>query len=253
MRRLAATTIRKSRLLPLHFGLAHALDARGEFGEAAEHAAQGNALQSERWMLQGRRYDPAEHHAFVEQICAVFTPELFQRSRSYGIDTRTPIFIVGLPRSGTTLVEQILASHSQVQAAGELALVGESFEALPAICGISAGPLECVPQLDEKSAKAAARRYLDGLTNLAPGKTRVTDKMPDNYLHIGFLHLIFPYARIIHCRRDLRDIAISCWLTNFRSIRWASKEEHIAERIREYLRVTEHWQRVLPNRMLDVQ
>jgi tetratricopeptide (TPR) repeat protein len=253
MHRLAATVVRKSRLLPLHFGLAQALDERGEFAEAAAHAEKGNALQQERWLRQGRDYDPEQHRAFVEQICETFTPEFFERSRGLGVDTQLPIFILGLPRSGTTLVEQILASHSQVHAAGELPLAGECFEALPRICGITAAPLECVNHLDEKSSREAARCYLDGLSRLSSEKSRITDKMPDNYLHVGFLHLLFPQARIIHCRRDLRDIAVSCWLTSFRSIRWASKEEHIAERIQEYLRITEHWRRVLPNRMLEVQ
>jgi len=253
MRRLAGTVVRKSRLLPLHFGLAQALDARGQFAEAAEHAQKGNALQQEHWVRQGRQYDPEQHRVFVEQICETFTPEFLERSRGLGVDTQLPIFIIGLPRSGTTLVEQILASHSQVQAAGELALAGECFEALPRVCGITVAPLECVSHLDEKSVRELAQRYLDGLPRLGSGKTRITDKMPDNYLHVGFLHVLFPRARIIHCRRDLRDIAVSCWLTSFRSIRWASKEGDICERIREYLRVTEHWRRVLPHRMLEVQ
>jgi hypothetical protein len=253
MRRLANTVTRKSRLLPLHFGLAHALDARGEFAGAAEHAAKGNALQQEHWVRQGRNYDPEQHRAFVEQLCETFTPAFFERMHGVGVDTQLPIFVLGLPRSGTTLIEQIIGSHSQVHAAGELALAGECFESMPSICGIKAVPLECVPQLDERSVEEAARRYLDGLPQLGSEKPRITDKMPDNYLHVGFLHLLFPHARIIHCRRDLRDIAVSCWITNFRAIRWASTEEHIAERIREYLRVTEHWRRVLPNRMLEVQ
>ena len=253
MRRLAATVVRKSRLLPLHFGLAHALDARGEFAEAAEHTKKGNALQLERWVRQGRDYDPEQHRAFVEQLCETFTPEFFERSHGLGVDTELPIFVLGLPRSGTTLAEQILASHSQVHAAGELTFAGERFESLPNICGINATPLECIRRLDKESTGEAARRYLDRLPRLVPGKTRITDKMPDNYLNVGFLHVLFPRARIIHCRRDLRDIAVSCWITNFRSIRWASKVEHIAQRIQEYVRITEHWRRVLPDRMLEVQ
>jgi tetratricopeptide (TPR) repeat protein len=253
MRRLASTVVRESRLPPLHFGLAQALDARGEFAEAAQHAAKANALQQERWTRQGRQYNPEEHRTFVERICETFTPEFFEGSRGPGVDTQIPIFVLGLPRSGTTLVEQILASHSQVHAAGELRYIGECFDALPSICGISATPLECVRQLDDKSIVQAASRYLDRLPGIEPAKTRITDKMPDNYLHVGFVHLLFPNARIIHCRRDLRDIAVSCWLTNFRSIRWASTPEHIAERIREYVCIIGHWQRVLPNRMLELQ
>jgi tetratricopeptide (TPR) repeat protein len=253
MRRLVRTVVRKSRLLPLHFGLAQAFDARGEFAEAAQHAAQGNAMQLERWTRQGKNYNPEEHRTFVEQICETFTPEFFQRSRGFGVDSQMPIFIVGMPRSGTTLIEQILASHSEVHAAGELSFAGECFESLPKICGLSAPPLQCVSQIDDRAAEAAARNYLARLPRLAAGKTRITDKMPDNYLHVGFLHVLFPRARIIHCRRDLRDIAVSCWITNFRSIRWASKEDHIATRMREYLCVIEHWRRVLPNRMLEVQ
>ena len=253
MRRLARTVVRRSRLGPLHFGLAQALDTRGEFAEAAEHAARGNALQLERWMLQDRQYDPEQHHAFVQQLCETFTTEFIERLQVLGVDTQLPIFILGLPRSGTTLVEQILASHSRVHAAGELPFAGDCFNALPGICGFGGTSLECASHLDQRGIADAAQRYLDRLPHVGLGKTRITDKMPDNYLYVGFLHVLFPRARIIHCRRDLHDVALSCWFTNFGSIRWASKGEHIVERIREYLLVTDHWRRVLPNRMLEVQ
>ncbi len=253
MRRLASAAARESRMPALHFGLAQALDARGRFAEAAEHAEKGNVLQAERWKRRGQEYDPDEHRAFVELVRTTFTPELFERARGLGVGSELPVFIVGLPRSGTTLVEQILASHSRVEAAGELKHARECFESLPTVCGISGTPFDCIRHLDEKSAGELASRYLGELSRLGHGKTRITDKMPENYLYVGLLHLLFPNARIIHCRRDLRDVAVSCWLTNFRSIRWASKQEHIAERIYEYVRITDHWRRVLPNRMLEVQ
>lgn len=254
MRQAASTAAaRASRMLDLHFGLAQALDARGQFAEAAQHAKKGNALQAERWKRRGQEYDPNEHRAFIEQICSTFTPELFQRARGLGVDSELPVFIIGLPRSGTTLVEQVLASHSRVHAAGELKLAKECFDSLPTTCGMRATPFDCIPRLDEKGVAEAASRYLGEVSRLSRGKARVTDKMPDNYLYVGFLHLLFPHARIIHCRRDLRDVALSCWFTSFRSIRWASKQEHIAERIHEYLRISEHWRRVLPNRMLEVR
>ncbi len=254
MRRLEyIAAARASRMVPLHFGLARALDARGQFAEAAEHAKQGNALEEEGSKRRGQEYDPDGHRAFVERLCATFTPELFERCRGLGVESELPIFIVGMPRSGTTLLEQILASHSRVHAAGELKLAKESFDSLPTICGMSGTPFDCILRLDQKCAGEAASRYLGELSRLCCGKARVTDKMPDNYLYVGFLHILFPNARIIHCRRDLRDVALSCWLTRFRFIRWASKQEHIVGRIHEYLRISEHWRRVLPNRMLEVR
>jgi tetratricopeptide (TPR) repeat protein len=253
MQQLASTVTRKSGLTPLHFGLAHAYDARGDFAAAAEHAAKGNAMQDERRRRQGRQYDPEEHRAFVERLHTTFTKDLFERTHGLGVESEVPIFVLGLPRSGTTLVEQILASHSQVQGGGELPFIGQCFESLPSVCGLTASPVDCVSQLDQQLVVELAQRYLNQLPRLTDGKTRVTDKMPDNYLHIGFIHLLFPRARIIHCRRDLRDIAVSCWITSFRAIRWASREDHIAERIREYIEITEHWRRVLPSRVLEVQ
>ncbi|MGO9055965.1 MAG: tetratricopeptide repeat protein [Candidatus Binataceae bacterium] len=254
MRRLERTAAaRASRMLPLHFGLARALDARGQFAEAAEQAKKGNALQEQRWKRRGQEYNPDDHRAFVQRMCATFTPALFERCRGLGAESELPVFIVGLPRSGTTLLEQILANHSQVHASGELKLVRECFDSLPTICGTTGTPFDCILRLDEKCAGEAASRYLGEVSRWCRGKARVTDKMPDNYLYVGLLHVLFPNARIIHCRRDLRDIALSCWLTRFRSITWASKQEHIAERIHEYVRISEYWRRVLPNRMLEVR
>ncbi len=244
---------RARRMLPLHFGMARALDARGQFAEAAEHAKKGNALQEEWCKRRGQEYNPDGHRAFVERMSATFTPALFQRCRGIGIGSELPVFIVGLPRSGTTLLEQILASHSRVHAAGELNLAKECFDSLPTICWMNATPFDCIFGIDEKGAAEAASRYLGEVSRLCRGKARVTDKMPDNYLYVGLLHVLFPNARIIHCQRDLRDIALSCWLIRFRSISWASKPEHIVGRIQEYLRISEHWRRVLPNRMLEVR
>jgi len=244
---------RASRMQALHFGLAHALDARREFAEAVEHARAGNALQAERWKLGGQPYDPEEHHAFVERSIEVFTPKMFQPSSRFGVGSELPVFLVGLPRSGSTLIEQVLSSHPRMHGAGELTLVRQTFDSLPAISGVGAASLDCVPRLDERVARTAASRHLASLRALAPDAERIIDKMPDNYLYFGLLHILFPKARIIHCRRDLRDVALSCWMTSFRFIRWASQEEHIASRFREYRRIMEHWERVLPKRVLEVR
>ncbi len=101
--------------------------------------------------------------------------------------------------------------------------------------------------LDAASLQRVATAYDDKLRTLGcVPATRVVDKMPDNYLYLGLLAAMFPRAVFIHCRRDLRDVAVSCWMTDFRSIRWANDQEHIAARFRQYRRIMEHWRTVLP-------
>jgi tetratricopeptide (TPR) repeat protein len=238
--------------LVLHFGLAHVLDGRGRYDAAAEHLRQGNALCRELWQKQGQGYDPRDHTAFVDQLIAVFTPEFFARVRGWGLDTERPVFVVGLPRSGTTLTEQILASHPRVFGAGELAAVKADFDALPGLLGTDAPAVEALAGLDRAAVRRLASGHLARLGELNGPADRVVDKMPDNYLHLGLIATLFPKARVIHCRRDLRDVAVSCWMTNFRHIRWAADPGHIAARFADYRRVTDHWRRALPAPVLEV-
>jgi len=253
MRQLVADPdLTGSKRSALHFGLALVLDARGAYEQAAEHLRQANTLRLAEWRAQGKDYDPAAHARFVEGLMATCTPAFFERVRGFGLETERPIFIVGLPRSGTTLTEQILASHSQVFGAGELCWAHEAFESLPAVMNSDAPAVECLGRLDRETARRLAERHLEQLRELDEMVPRVADKMPDNYLYLGFLATLFPRAKFIHCRRDLRDIAVSCWMTNFRLIRWSCDPEHIASRFREYRRLMEHWRQVLPVPLLEV-
>ena len=97
-----------------------------------------------------------------------------------------------------------------------------------------------------------AARYLARLRLLDANATRIVDTLPHNYLLIGFLVTLFPQARIVHCRRDPRDVALACWMKNFQHIRWASDREHLTSRIREHQRLMEHWRRVLPGTFLEI-
>ena len=241
----------------LHFGLAQVHDAHGDYRQAAAHLRLANSLSSAERRRRGQDYDPALHTCFVDDLIGSFTPDFFERTRGFGLHTEQPIFIVGLPRSGTTLVEQILASHSQVFGAGELSLAREDLEALPAVTGRGPSMGECLSGLTPHETRTLAQRHLEGLKKLAGEKTkagpmRIVDKMPDNYLHLGLLATLFPRAKFIHCRRGLRDVAVSCWMTNFKSIRWAQAAEHIARRFADYRRVVAHWQPLLPVPVLDV-
>jgi hypothetical protein len=250
--RLADAKLPPGVRFPLLFGMAQVHDARGEYAAAAACLAEANALAGEQRRRQGKLYDPAEHDALVERIVAGFTPELFHRLADRGDPSRLPVFVFGLPRSGTTLVEQILASHSQVHGAGELRLGRQTFETVPAVLGREDAMLPCLQVLDAPALRELGRRHLEALQALVrrdwPHGTpeRVVDKLPDNYLYVGLLALVFPQATFIHVHRDVRDVAVSCWMTNFRSIRWADDPEHLAGRIRGYRRLTAHWQQVLP-------
>jgi Flp pilus assembly protein TadD len=233
----------RARLL---FALAHVLDARGEFARAAECLRRANALTAE--LDRGRReYVPADHERFVDGLVRVFGPEFFSRTAGLGPSDRRPVFVFGLPRSGTTLVEQVLASHPRIHGAGELRLARQSFEALPAALGRAEPPLDCVAHLNAPAIRQVAEPHLERLRAIDGGRAaRTVDKMPDNYMYLGLLAALSPHAVFIHCRRDLRDVAVSCWMTDFRSIRWATDPAHIASRFQQYRRLMDHWRALLP-------
>jgi len=234
----------RARLL---FALGHVLDGRGKFARAADCLHRANSLTLELARKQKREYVQVEHERVVDKLLLTFGPEFFARTDGAGLPTRRPVFVFGLPRSGTTLIEQVLASHSRVFGAGELRLARQTFEAIPSILRCSDAPLDCVTNLDRNAIHRLAERHLEGLRDLeCEPVERVVDKMPDNYIYLGLLAALFPQATFIHCRRDLRDVAVSCWMTDFRSIRWANDPEHIASRFRQYCRLMQHWQSVLP-------
>jgi tetratricopeptide (TPR) repeat protein len=238
----------------LLFSLAQVCDARGDYAQAAQHLAQANQLEHLAWQRSGRGYNVAAHAHFVDRLCNVFTPAFFQRVRGLGLDSERPVFIVGLPRSGTTLLEQVLASHSRVFGAGELRLAREDFETLG---GGSDGRAEArafdiLQTIDAETVQRLARHHLDCLSALNNTAARVLDKMPDNYLYVGFMTLLFPRARFLHCCRDIRDVAVSCWITHFRDIPWSNDFDLMVSRFAQYRRVMEHWKAVLPVPILDV-
>jgi len=163
------------------------------------------------------------------------------------------VFIVGLPRSGTTLVEQILASHPQVHGAGELPDVRNVFRSLPELARMAwADSFDALNALDPATMDRAARRYIERLDCMAPADAaRVVDKMPDNIEMLGLIALLWPNARVIVCRRDLRDVAISCWQTPFASILWANDYEQLARRFANYQRILSYWKMTKPIHWLD--
>jgi tetratricopeptide (TPR) repeat protein len=231
----------------LLFGLACVWDANRRYAEAAGAAREANALALAQLERRKLAYNPAEHDRLVASLIATFDPAFFARLSGAGLDTDRPVFVVGLPRSGTTLVEQILASHSAIHGAGELPLARQAFQEIPELLDRAEPPASCLAGLVPETVRQLAVAYEARLRQRAGGtKPRIVDKMPDNYVHLGLLATLFPRAVWIHCRRDPRDVAVSCWLTGFGSVRWTSDVRHIASRIHAHDRLMNHWRAVVP-------
>ena len=206
-------------------------------------------MQLSEWRKRDQGYDLKKNDFLITGMIEVCTPDFFERVHGFGLESELPVFVVGLPRSGTTLIEQILASHSQVFGAGEIQL---SRDTMASLGGQVADFIEGVRRLDRQTAHDLASRHLERLRALNGTALRIVDKMPDNYLYLGLLACLFPGARFIHCRRDLRDVAVSCWMTHFQEIRWTNNPQHIALRVQEHQRIMEHWRNVLPAPLLEV-
>ncbi len=232
----------------LHFSLGQAYERQGAQSEAFDHIVTGNRLKHD-----ALNYDAAAMADNFSRIQAVFDTAFFERRAAVGDGSNLPVFILGMPRSGTTLIEQILASHGDVHGAGELPEMGAIAKQLPQRLGTDQGYPDCVPVgADELWAELGAE-YVDAVSRLAPDKARVCDKMPANFLRLGLIHLMLPNAAIIHCRRDAMDTCYSCFSLLFSDGQhFAYDLAELGQYYRQYDALMQHWHQVLPGRILDV-
>jgi len=231
------------------YGLAKHHDRRGAYAEAAEAGRQANAARR-------RAAGPLDRHALtarIDGIVAIYTPEFFNERRGFGVGTDQAVFIVGLPRSGTTLTEQILSAHPQMHGAGELPDLARL--AIQYRAGAGDEPWQTASGLGSADSQCAAHAYLQALRRNAPARAlRISDKSPLNFFHLAFAALLFPNARVIHCRRDARDNALSIWMENFNPDQhYATDFDDLAFFHVQYERLMEHWRQVLPLPILEVQ
>jgi Flp pilus assembly protein TadD len=226
--------------IEMRFTLGQLAERAGRYEAAFAHFVAGNALLR-AW--PGGGFDRARLTAQVDALIAHFTPEVFAARAGWGNASEAPVFIVGMPRAGSTLFEQIAASHSGVFGAGERFGIGEI-----------AGRIGMLPseRWTPASIGEAAAGYLAGLRASAGGAVRVIDKMPDNIFQLGLVAVLFPAARVMFCEREPRDVAISCYFQNFAEMMGFDTDlGDIAFRIRETARLAAHWRAVLPLRWMD--
>ncbi|TPL54181.1 tetratricopeptide repeat-containing sulfotransferase family protein [Mesorhizobium sp. B2-4-6] len=235
--------------MQLSFGLGKVNDDLKDYGRAFDYFAEGNAIRR-----KAIDYDPARTRGEFEAMKAAFDTAFFEKHKPSGISDDTPIFVVGMPRSGTTLVEQIIASHSQVFGAGELNIlktaVGKQFPmSMPG--GFPAG----IADMPDKVFAEAGQAYLDMLHTRYPGYRHVTDKMPGNFLLVGFLHMMLPKAKIVHCARDAAATCLSIFKVHFRGDghRYGYDLGELADFHNLYTDIMAHWRKVLPGVVHDVR
>ncbi|MEM9386672.1 MAG: sulfotransferase [Pseudomonadota bacterium] len=246
--RMAAAEDRDRALIG--YGLGKALDRLQRYDEAFTVLTAANAA---RRSLAGP-FVPDAFETRVQRLTEIFSAEFFHGRTGWGAAATAPVFIVGLPRSGTTLTEQILGAHPACFGAGELGVLADLATGTPDRLGRAEPPWpENAPDLSDAQAQALGNDYAAQVTRLAPpGAVRIIDKQPLNFWQLGLVAIALPHAKIIHCTRDIRDNGFSIYSQNFNvHQRWSTDLEDIATYWRGYRRLMAHWGEVTSLQMIE--
>lgn len=225
----------------IHFALGKIHDDFGQHEQAFLHYKKANELEHEKYT-----FDREQHSQMINTMIEQFSASFFEARNNFGSDSALPIFILGMMRSGTTLVEQIISSHPEVFGAGELDFWADQAKKYPP---------ESVSELNVESVQGMAADCLAYLKHFSTDALHITDKMPNNYLKIGWIHLAFPKAKIIHCKRNPADICLSIYSHKFGGYHpYGYDLDDLAFYYEEYERLMDHWRAVLPSDVfLEVQ
>jgi tetratricopeptide (TPR) repeat protein len=231
------------------FALAKSYEDRGDFEQAWHYYEQGNAKQ--RMLVS---YDPVQTETINDELVDFFSTDYFQATRGMGDSDPAPIFVIGLPRSGSTLVEQIIASHSQVEGTSELPYIGRLSKSLNRNRADGMKYPRVLGELEARHFHRLGEEYLRLATrHRVEGTPRFIDKMPNNFPSVGFIHSILPMAKIIDARRHPVDACVG----NLRQLyargqTFSYDQSDIGEYYLQYIRMMDHWDKVLPGRVLRV-
>jgi tetratricopeptide (TPR) repeat protein len=240
-----ADRLRDGRLTPeqreqLHHGFAKICNDAGRYDEAMAHFAQSK-------LCRPSRFDLACHRESFQAVTRLFTPDFFAARPGFGSADARPVFIVGMPRSGTTLTEQILAAHPDAQGFGELQDMAEVSKMLGGGLKSPEGFTAALAGLDAETSRRLAERYLAAFAQARPGVLRVIDKRPHNYELLGLIALLFPNAHIVHCRRSAMDTCLSMYMQDFNLHHGYNRDlATLGHYYHAYEELMAHWRSVLP-------
>ncbi len=236
--------------LRVHLAIGKAAEDLGDYASAMQHFDAADTMR--RGFAS---FDSAQFSVEIDRLIARCTPEWIAQAPELGNPDPTPVLIIGMPRSGTTLVEQIVSMHPEVGAGGELHFWNQrGADWHGSVAARNEGPFVPTEHLATEFVAKAAAEYLGLLRAIAPKAARVTDKMPFNFLWAGLIHVAFPRATIIHCRRAAIDTALSIHQTHFHpSLAFPTGGAELVAYFRDYQRLIDHWRSVLPaDRLIEV-
>lgn len=226
--------------LDYHFVLGKALDEAKQYDRAFTHYHRGNELK-------GMRLERDKFSAHIRTLIDTFSRDFLARAQCSNNDARAPIFVFGMPRSGSTLVEQIIASHPQAETAGERKEISQLSVEVPALCDSDKPYPEAIRECPGERLDVLAGKYLQKMQELTGGGERIIDKMPHNFLHLGLMYLLFPNATFIHTTRNKVDTCLSCYFQNFEGLHdYAYHLGDLGFYYRQYETLMEHWRQALP-------
>lgn len=231
-----------------HFALGNVLDAHTASDLAFDHYRQANTRKRRSLV-----YDPRDNTRVFEKLLETYSKDFFERKRGLGCDSDLPVFIVGLPRSGTTLVEQILSSHGSIHGAGELESFAGVNHAIAHRFRSEKPAPDCMSLIDQETVDDFSTRYLDELRLRSPTAARVVDKLPGNFVRVGLIKTLFPNAYIVHCSRNPLDTCVSLYFHYFQALTCSFDLRELGQYYLDYRRLMDHWEALFPDGIFEVR
>ena len=238
----------KNEEIKLNFSLGKIYDDLSKYKIAFKHYRKANELKNQGFEIEAFK-------KYVDQLIQCYSPTLLQSLHiSPTSSSKSFIFIIGMPRSGTTLIEQIIASHPEVQDAGEVGFVGDIVDELPDLINSNNSYPACMQDIKAANISHISTSLLAMIENLELDCSVITDKSPVNFLHIGLIMMLFPDSKIINCNRNPIDTCLSCFFQNFdKQHQYSYNLKTLALFHNEYTRLMHHWKSLFSDRIYDIK